>query len=425
MIMHSIQKPLALIALVTVSASGENAHPSAGPGLTTVPPVYLMYYTPDATRSVDFLEKIRLAPPDILHLGHAVPLNSIFGPTADYSGFNPKLVPAGEILSRKDELRKFVTLLHQAGVRQVIPYINPSILGGDHVTRKGFFDFYDHWDNYSALGIGPRPARSPELWMQRNRRSFAPWEPEPNYPLWRYEPCPNEPAWRQYQCAVVRLIAESGFDAAFVDDCVMECRHDLCVRRFSEFLHARYAPKVLRTAFESDLSPGKDKPVGGADSGTWLRNAETFLFWQESIADLLTELARAGREVNPNFFVVPNWGASARVAGAGSRIRSGKSAGVWRRAANLQLFEEDHPAGYAGPRDVISYLLQYNYGLALGIRPAMLSYGTTRGHVELGYAEAAAGGGGPYVESTAAYRKSEGSGALSSRRTASSLPGSG
>jgi hypothetical protein len=121
------------------------------------------------------------------------------------------------------------------------------------------------------------------------------------------------------------------------------------------------------------------------------------------MADLLAELVRAGRETNPDFFVVPNWGASARVVGAGSRIRSGKSAVVWRRAATLQLFEEDHPAGYAGPRDVLSYLLQYNYGLGLGIRPAMLSYGTTRGHVELGYAEAAAGGGGPYVESTAAY----------------------
>jgi len=174
--MSPLRNPLLLgVILIASAARGavDNAEPK--PGHTSVPLVYLMHYVPDAPRNTDFVDQIRLAPPDILHLGHAVPLNSIFGPTADYTGFHPKLVPAAEILGRSEELRKFVALLHQAGVKKVIPYINPSILGGDHITRQGFFDFYDHWENYAALGIGTKPARPPELWMQRGRRSFAPW----------------------------------------------------------------------------------------------------------------------------------------------------------------------------------------------------------------------------------------------------------
>lgn len=385
---------------VALSSFGQS---SPQPGVTAVPPIYLIHYSPDAPQNPRFVEQLREAPPDILHLGHAVPLNSIFGPTADYSGWNPKLGGAAEILRRKTELRDFVGRLHQAGVGRVICYINPSILGGDHEKRLGFWAFYDRWENYESLGIGPKPARPPEHWMQRDRRSFAPWEPEPNYPLWRYQPCPNEPAWLTYQSAVVRLIAECGYDGVFVDDCVMECRHDLCAQRFPEFLKKRHDPETLRTAFGDDLSLGQTSARTTPKPTARLRNAETFLFWQESMANFLEELNRAGRSVNPKFFTLPNWGASARVAGAAARARSGKSSAVWRRASAFQLFEEDHPGGYFGTNDAIGYLLQFNYGLQLGIRPAILSYGTSRRHVELGYAEAAAGGGGAYVEPTATF----------------------
>jgi hypothetical protein len=391
----------ATLVALTPSSMADILKPRQGE--TSVPPIYLMHYTREAPRDTNFLNQIRQAPPDILHLGHAVPLNSVFGPTADYSGFNPKLVPAEEILSRKEELRQFVARLHQAGVSKVIPYINPSILGGDHVKRQGFFGFYDHWEDYAALGLEAKPSRAPELWMQRERRSFAPWEPELNYPLWRYQPCPNEPAWLQYQTAVVRLIAECGYDGVFVDDCIMECRHNHCAERFTDFLQARYKPEVLQRVFQADWSLDPSETYRATDACARLRNAEKYLFWQNSIANLLTELSRVGRETQPDFFVVPSWGASARVSGAAGRVRSGKSSAVWQRAATWQLLEEDHPAGYASPDDIISYLLQHNYGLALGVRPIILSYGTTARQIELGYAEAAAGGGGAYAQAGAEY----------------------
>ncbi|MBI4660364.1 MAG: hypothetical protein HY735_16130 [Verrucomicrobia bacterium] len=391
---------VATAAAVAASVVGQTR---PQPGVSAVPQIYLIHYAPDAPRDPRFVAKLREAPPDILHLGHAVPLNSIFGPTADYSGWNPKLVGAPDILKRQGELREFVNKLHQAGIAKVICYINPSILGGDHEKRLGFWAFYDQWKNYETLGIGPKSTRPPEAWMQRPRRSFAPWEPEPNYPLWRYQPCANEPAWRKYQSAVVRLIAECGYDGVFVDDCIMECRHDLCAERFPEFLKKRYSFEALQRTLGGDLSLAATRSGSPAEPADQLRSAETHLFWQESIANLLEELNRAGRTVNSNFFTLPNWGATARVVGAASRARTGKSSAVWRRAAADQMFEEDHPPGYFGTNDVVGYLLQFNYGLELGIRPAILSYGTTRRHVELGYAEAAAGGGGSYVEPTAAF----------------------
>jgi hypothetical protein len=391
-----------LLIAATLTGDGGKA-PEQVPGVTSVPPTYLLAYSPDASGNPAFIEDLRAAPPDLLHLGHTVPLNSIFGPTADYGGFNPKLVTATEILGRKDELRAFVERLHAAGVTNVICYINPSILGGDHQTRAGFWAFYDHWDDYAALGLGPKPERAPELWMQRERRSFAPWEPDPNYSMWRYEPCINEPAWVQYQRAVVRLIAECGYDGVFVDDCIMECRHDICAQRFPAFVQSRCPGEILAAAFPDGirLEPEGRGPGRGEDT---LRAAETCAFWQESMTDFLGEMNAVGQAVHPAFFTLPNWGATGRVGGAASRIRNGKGVAAWRRASTLQMFEEDHPSGQFGASgDVAGYLLQYNYGLGLGVRPAVLSYGSARPHVELGYAEAAAGGGGAYVQTGTAF----------------------
>jgi hypothetical protein len=366
--------------------------PREGAGRSSVPLTYVMEYAGDVVGNPDFLRSIQEAPPNFLHIGHGVPLNSIFGPAEDYSGWKPKLVGAETILERRRELRVFVDAVHDAGVDKVFPYVNPSILGGNHETGEGFWAFYDHWDEYLSLGIGPKPERAPERWMQRARRTFAPWEPEPDYPLWRYEPCVNEPAWRRYQAACVRLIAESGYDGVFVDDCIMECEHDLCQGRFPDFLQKRYAYAQQDHVWENDLS------LKVAPQGQRLRNAESYLFWQESIADFVKDIKREAHEVNPKFFAVPNWGAVSRVRGASGRARSGKSVGVWGEASPYLMFEEAHPSGYFSPDDVFGYLLQYKYALSLGVRPVIISYGGGRRYVELGHAEAAAGGGGAFIQ---------------------------
>jgi len=364
---------------------------------------YVMAYGGGVPSDPTVLETLREAPPNLLHIGHGVPLNSIFGPAADYSGFNPELIPVAAILDRRKELRAFVDAVHQAGVERVICYINPSILGGDHQTRQGFWAFYDHWRDYSRLGIGPKPERPPEQWMQRDRRSFAPWEPEPDYSMWRYQPCINEPAWARYQTAVVRLIVESGYDGVFVDDCIMECRHDLCQQRFAEHLRERYTPEQRHQCWADDLRLAGTQEQQVTSPGERLRRAETFLFWQHSVASFLGEIRRTSQQSNPDFLTVPNWGAISRVGGAAARARSGKSVAVWRDACDYQMFEEDHPAGFFGEGDVFGHLPQYLHALALGVRPVILTYATSPRQFELGYAECAAGGGGAFVQAGLAF----------------------
>jgi hypothetical protein len=373
-------------------------------GVTTLPRTYILAYGKEVVGDTAFLAAIRQAPPDLLHIGHGVPLNSIFGPTADYSGWNPKLVPAQEILDRRQELKRFIQAMHEAGVKKVFCYINPSILGGDHEKRLGFFNFFDHWQDYAVpLGLGAKPERPPEQWMQIERRSFAPWEPEPDYPLWRYQPCLNEPAWENYQKTVVRLIAESGYDGIFIDDCIMECRHDLCQEGFASFLRQHYTPEALAAYFakEARLAPAQadDHPAPRER----LQRAATFQFWQNSVSRFASSMAVVGKAYSKDFFTIPNWGAISRVRGAAGRSRSGKSAIIWSRASRSMMFEEAHPSGYFTPHDVFGYLLQHLYGLAIDVQPVIISYGSSRRHVELGYAECAAGGGGAFVQPGVAY----------------------
>ncbi len=47
--------------------------------------------------------------------------------------------------------------LHAAGVHHVMPYICSVTIGGHHVRRTGFWEFYDHWDEYLEFGLPPRP----------------------------------------------------------------------------------------------------------------------------------------------------------------------------------------------------------------------------------------------------------------------------
>lgn len=382
------------LAFAVISPTASNGSEAT----TTTPLTYVTAVSANVMDDPAFLAAVREAPPNILHLGHVLPLNSIFGPTADYSGFKPQLVSVREILARRDRIRRFMDDLHAAGVDRVVCYINPAIIGGDHLTREGFWSFYDHWDEYESLGIGPKPARDPIRWMQRERQSFGAWAPEPGYPLWLYRPCVNEPAWSRYHEVVVRWVAGSGYDGVFVDDCIIECHHDECQRRFAEFLEQRYGPREINKLFGSDRSMGALEPLWQGGASATLRDAETHLFWQESMRDYLERIRRVVHTHNRDFIAIANWGAISRVRGAAGRAQSGKDIEVWKPATRWVMYEEAHPSGHIGANDVFGYLLQYNQSLAVGVRPVVHSYAATREQIDLGYAECAAGGGGAFVQ---------------------------
>lgn len=370
---------------------------------TTLPITYVTAVSGEVMDDPAFLDSIRQAPPNVLHLGHVLPLNSVFGPTADYSGFKPKLVDVEEILKRRDRIRLFMDALHNAGVQRVVCYINPAIVGGDHLTREGFWAFYDHWDDYASLGIGAKPLRDPIRWMQRERQTFGAWAPEPNYPLWLYRPCVNEPAWSQYHEAVVRLVAESGYDGVFVDDCIIECHHELCQRKFATFIDRRFRGKRRGVLFGGDRSMGAVQPLWQRDVSGTLRDAETHLFWQESMRDYLDRMQDVAHKRNPDFFAIANWGSISRVRGAAGRAQSGKDIEVWEPATKWVMYEEAHPSGLFGSDDTFGYALQYNQALMLGIQPVVHSYAMTPEQIDLGFAECAAGGGGAFVQPDTRY----------------------
>jgi hypothetical protein len=391
---HTLPAWWAVAAFAAVrAAAGDDAATT-----TATPLTYVTAVSANVMDDPAFLESIRQAPPNILHLGHVLPLNSVFGPTADYSGFKPQLVPVEEILARRDRIRRFMDDLRAAGVGRVVCYINPAIIGGDHLKREGFWSFYDHWDKYESLGIGPNPARDPIHWMQRERQSFGAWAPEPDYPLWLYRPCVNEPAWSRYHEAVVRWVADSGYDGVFVDDCIIECHHDECQRRFAAFLERRYGARGVTRLFDRDRALGAPEPLWQRNVSATLRDAETHLFWQESMRNYLARIRRVARNHNRDFIAIANWGAISRVRGAAGRAQSGKDIEVWKPATRWVMYEEAHPSGFLGPNDVFGYLLQYNHSLSVGVRPVVHSYAMTADQVELGFAECAAGGGGAFVQ---------------------------
>ena len=70
-------------------------------GMTTLPFTYVTATAANAMDDAALISAVQAAPPNVLHLGHVLPLNSVFGPTEDCSGFKPKLVPAEQLLARR------------------------------------------------------------------------------------------------------------------------------------------------------------------------------------------------------------------------------------------------------------------------------------------------------------------------------------
>jgi hypothetical protein len=66
-----------------------------------------------------------------------------------------------DVPSSDDRMHRWTSGAHKVGAELIFPYIcNQSIKGSDPVGRKGFFAFYDRWEEYSEF-IGPKPVDDP------------------------------------------------------------------------------------------------------------------------------------------------------------------------------------------------------------------------------------------------------------------------
>ncbi|MFN0171409.1 MAG: hypothetical protein ACKV22_33755 [Bryobacteraceae bacterium] len=170
-------------------------------------------------------------------------------------------------------------------------------------------------------------------------------------------------------------------------------------RDFIAFLHAKYPAEERRKRFgAADLRLlGIEKPQDR------LRWYETQRFWAWSIADLLLQLKRAIAPQNPDLVFFPNWGSMQTVGAVDGRRLHGKNVAEWKRGADSMMFEEDYEKGMPGRADsggFTAHGAQYKFSLSNGVRPVVLFAGAHgEANIDLAHAEAAAGGGGSFVQS--------------------------
>ena len=358
---------------------------------TSLPVVYLIDYSTNHVDNPGYLQTVRAGPPDILHVGHDVVFKSMFGPGPGADPFFFRRLSPKECDAEMGRIARYVESLHRAGAEIVMPYICSMFLFGDHHKRTGFWEFYDHWQEYSRFGFGKKPAADPITWMQHG--------PGPRHPgkddLKVYEPCTNHPEWQRFLKAVVRTIARCGYDGVFSDVNSLYCFNECCRALFAKYLPQRYSAADMKRLF--GFSSARQIRLGKKGEGLLWVETQRFRAW--SMARLFAILEKEGERIRPGFFLLPNLSPFANVDGVRMRIGDSKDVGRWAQTCKWLMFEEMQQPGRFGADTVSDYILQYKFAFASGILGGMLLYHAhDRDGIALSMAEAGAGGAGCLIQ---------------------------
>lgn len=398
---------------------------------TRAPVYYLLDYGGQHLDNPDYVAWVRELPPDLLHFGKDVPMTHLYGPIQAVGGENQahgrhradiRRLSPGEVRDRLATLQRLNRDLHAAGVRWVMPYIAAITMAGDPVRREGFFEFYDHWDEYREFGLGARPAAAPETWIA-TRADGSPHtfgnDLAPDYytGMNRYVVCIEHPDWRAWLQQVTRLCAEAGYDGVFPDNSsAIACHAPSCQAAFRRYLEGRYGPAERAALFGSADLAGVRLP---SERGSLL-HVEAQRFYQTSLAHHLGAMRAAARAVNPDFLMFPNCGspvlsAEYLLGHADFLMLEGGARDVQGTGCEVTSI-----IGEASHREVVDNILEYRYvaGLPEHIGLLLLEMGRTPWSRKLSLAEAAAFGSGacngvrpstrevlrPYIEFLRAHR---------------------
>jgi hypothetical protein len=312
---HSCWLTLSLSAAVLAAAERSPMLP-----LTTLPIIYSLDYTDRYFTKPEFLDQFKLAPPDLLHWGKALPITHLWGPVPLYAGENqytggPKhtlnwkniaLLSPEAVAQRTEHIRNTLARYHAASVREIVPYISYHTIAGDHQKRLGFWAFYDQWEKYEKWA-GPKPAHDPLDWLVVDKKGrFLPgscggYTPDYFKPLHRYRACINHPDWAAWHRRLIGMAADVGYDGCFVDNADPDpcfCRY--CKKAFRDWLAAdhdeAWVHQLTQGLVRSELTlDGKQTP------------AELVRRWRViATSEYIGKLRQAAGEVKPGFTVFPN-----------------------------------------------------------------------------------------------------------------------
>jgi hypothetical protein len=299
---------------------------------TTLPITYHIDWTGDYFTKPEKIKQFRTAPPDLLHVGKAVPITHHWGPIRLYKGENQYTGGPGHTLNWENialliptaledriiTIRQMLERYHAIGIPEIMPYISYHTIAGDHKKRRGFWAFFDQWEKYTQWA-GPRPPRDPFDWLVVDINgkfvggSCGGYSPAYYAPLHRYRACINHPDWAEWHRRLIRMIAEVGYDGCFVDNTNSDtcyCRY--CKKGFIKFIEeskdiswVQRLTQILQPkqiTLDSPIVPGEL-----VQRWRWMRTR-----------DHLGMLREVGRKIRPGFTIFPNHGIldSALIVGA-------------------------------------------------------------------------------------------------------------
>ena len=347
------------------------------------PKTYVLDYGGHMDRVEESLEKVREAPPEMLHVHGDTPFRSWAGVSKIQSLGYPFQWGAPTTLAEArvgaERVRQWLSELHAAGVEIVFPYICSQTMGGDPDERLGMWRFYDHWDEFAEL-VGPKIPVELTEWLQREPDGTLHFNYPYRFPICapprRFAPCYNNPYWLEWLTRVVKLLADHGYDGTFVDNNIQVCHCEHCQAAFREYLTETYPADERRERFgTADIAALKLATLG--DKVLW---AQTVPEYMQEIHDKEPEefLAKFGTDdVEETVF-----------AEAGGGFHWGRANDFWRRtlaerfgpeeAARIQRVGDVSTLGVTKPEELCLWAdTQMFWAWTIGRRGAQL-----RGAVE-------------------------------------------
>lgn len=179
------------------------------------------------------------------------------------------------------------------------------------------------------------------------------------------------------------------------------CIQTILRYRFREFLKSHELAELLKQRFGSaDIRRRcRSNP---RDLLLWV---ETQRFWCESVASTHARLKQVGQTVfseqgrRDDFYTVANLGSMQTIDSLNKRRVDGIDLAHFAPMSDMQMFEEMPQPGSLESGAIISNIFAFRWAMAAGTRAGTLLYKSVEdGGADLSEAEAAAGGGGAFIQ---------------------------